>query len=107
MMDVFTSAPVAAKSSAMPAHKGLWPNDHHGLEDRRTSTIRLDEEQAIAVRELDPTAHLALQYNQLLPQSGMLCFKSALGLEERGTVDLPEVGTTDWRNTTMRAPNAV
>jgi hypothetical protein len=43
----------------------------------------LDEEQAIAVRELDPTARLALQYNQLLPQRGILCFKSGLGLEER------------------------
>jgi hypothetical protein len=42
-------------------------------------------QQAIAVRELDPTAHLAQQYNQLLPQRGILCFKSALGLEERST----------------------
>jgi hypothetical protein len=55
-----------------------------GLEDRRAPTIKLDEEQAIAVRELDPTAHLALQYNKLLPQRGVLCFKSALGLEGRG-----------------------
>ena len=68
----------------MPAHKGLWPHDHHGLEDRRTPTIKLDEEQTIAIRELNATAHLALQYNQLLPQRGILCFKSALGLEERG-----------------------
>jgi hypothetical protein len=45
----------------MPAHKRLWPNDHHGLEDRRTPTIQLDEEQAIAVREMDTTAYLALQ----------------------------------------------
>jgi hypothetical protein len=78
-------APVAAKSSAMPEHKGLWPDDHHGLEDRWAPTIKLDEEQAVAVRELDPAAHLALQYNKLLPQRGILCFKSALGLEERGT----------------------
>jgi hypothetical protein len=28
-------------------------NDHHGLEDRRTPTIKLDEQQTIAVRELD------------------------------------------------------
>src|SRR5260370_6031717 len=56
----------------------------NGLEDRRAPTIKLDEEQAIAVRELDPTGHLALQYNQLLPQRGILCFKSALGLEDRG-----------------------
>jgi hypothetical protein len=68
----------------MPAHKGLWPNDYHGLEDRRTPTIKLDEEQAIAVRELDATAHIALQYNQLLSQRGILCLKSALGLEGRG-----------------------
>jgi hypothetical protein len=68
----------------MPAHQGLWPDDHHGLEDRRAPTIKLDEEQAIAVRELDPTVHLALQYDQLLPQRGILCFKSALELEERG-----------------------
>jgi len=32
----------------MPAHKGLWPDDHHGLEDRWTPTIKLDEEQAIS-----------------------------------------------------------
>ena len=54
-------APVATKTRAMPAHKRLWPNDHHGLEDRRTPTIQLDEEQAIAVREMDTTAYLALQ----------------------------------------------
>jgi ABC-type multidrug transport system ATPase subunit len=54
-----------------------------GLEDRGKPAIQLDEEQAIAVRELDPTAHLALQHNQLLPQRGVLCFKLALGLEER------------------------
>jgi hypothetical protein len=52
----------------MPAHNGLWPDNRDGLEDRRKPAIQLDEEQAIAVRELDPTAHLALQHNQLLPQ---------------------------------------
>jgi hypothetical protein len=45
-------------------------------------TIRLDQEQAIAVREPDTSAQLALRYNQLPPQRGILCFKSALGLEE-------------------------
>jgi hypothetical protein len=39
--------------------------------------------RSLAVRERDPTAHLALQHNQLLPQRGVLCFKSALGLKER------------------------
>jgi hypothetical protein len=28
----------------------------------------LEEEQAIAVRELDPTAHLALKHDQLTPE---------------------------------------
>ena len=59
-------------------------DDHHGLEDRRTPTVKLDEEQAIAVRELDTTAYLAPRHGQLMPQRGILCFKSALGLEERG-----------------------
>jgi hypothetical protein len=77
-------APVSAKSSAMPAHKGLWPNDHHGLEHRWAPTIKLNKEHAVAVGEPDPTAHLALQYNQLLSQRGIFCFKPALGLEGRG-----------------------
>jgi hypothetical protein len=68
----------------MPAHKCIWPDEHHGLEDQRAPAIKLDKEQAITVRELDSTAHLALQYNQLLPQRGILYFKSALGLEVRG-----------------------
>jgi hypothetical protein len=77
-------APVATKPSAMPAHQGLGPDDQHGLEDRRTPTIKLDEEHAIAVRELDATAYLALQHGQLMPERGILCFKPALRLEERG-----------------------
>jgi hypothetical protein len=46
-----------------------------------TAAIKLDEEQAIAVRELDPSEHLSLQRH--LPERGILCFRSALGLEER------------------------
>jgi hypothetical protein len=42
----------------------------------------LDEEQPIAIRELDATAHLALQHGQLLPERAILRLKSALGLEE-------------------------
>jgi hypothetical protein len=39
----------------MPAHQGLGPDDDDRLENRWKSAIQLDEEQAIAVRELDPT----------------------------------------------------
>jgi hypothetical protein len=54
------------------------------FEDRRKPTIQLDEEQAIAIRELDATAHLARQDDQLMPEHGIFCFKPALRLEERG-----------------------
>jgi hypothetical protein len=37
----------------LPAHEGLGPDDRNGLEDRRKPTIQLDEEQTIAVGELD------------------------------------------------------
>jgi hypothetical protein len=69
----------------MPADKSLWPDDYHGFEDRWAPTIKLNEKQAIAVRELDATEQLALQYNQLVPERSILCFKSALWLEDRGT----------------------
>jgi hypothetical protein len=37
----------------------------------------LEEEQAIAVRELDPTAHLALKHHQLPSERGILSLDSA------------------------------
>jgi hypothetical protein len=40
-------------------------------------SIQLEEEQAIAVRELDPTAHLALKHHQLTPKRGILSLESA------------------------------
>jgi hypothetical protein len=41
---------------------------------------QLDEEQAIAIRELDPTAHLALPHGQLTPQRCILCFQAVNSL---------------------------
>jgi hypothetical protein len=70
----------------MPAQERLGPDDHQwpsGLME--TPTIQLDEEQAIAVGELDTAAHLALQHDQLMPERGILCFKPASGFEERGS----------------------
>jgi hypothetical protein len=67
----------------MPAHNRLGPDDRHALEDRRKPTIQLHKE--IAVSEGDESAHLALQHDQLMSERGILCFKSALGLEERGS----------------------
>jgi hypothetical protein len=47
-------APVAAKTGTMPAHEGLGPNE------------------AIPVREVDTTAHLTLEHDQLMSERGIL-----------------------------------
>jgi hypothetical protein len=40
----------------------------------------LQEGQPIAVRELDPAAHLALKHNQLTSQRGILASSRLIGL---------------------------
>jgi hypothetical protein len=40
----------------------------------------VEEEQTIAVRRLDATAHLALQHNQMMRERRILGFKSAVRL---------------------------
>jgi hypothetical protein len=44
----------------------------------------MDEEPAIAVRELDAAAQLALQHDQLMSERRILGFKPTLRLEWRG-----------------------
>jgi hypothetical protein len=56
--------------------------------------IQLEEEQAIAVRELDPTTHLALKHNQLTSKRGILSLKSA---------DRPERETNSLKRKTSSA----
>jgi hypothetical protein len=77
-------APISAKASTMPAHQRLGPDDRHGLEDRGKPAIQLDEEQAVAIREVNTTSHLALQHSQLMTERGILCLKPAPRLERRG-----------------------
>jgi hypothetical protein len=50
---------IGAKSGPMQAHDGLGPHDRHGLENRREQAIQPNEEQALALAELDATVHLA------------------------------------------------
>src|SRR6516164_2565116 len=71
-------APIPAKAGTMPAHDGLGPDDRDDLEDRRKPTIELDQEQAIAVRKVEATAHLSLQYNKLTSK-GVLAVLARLG----------------------------
>jgi hypothetical protein len=58
--------PVPAEAGTMPTHEGFGSNDRNELEDRGKPSIQLDQEQAIAVRELDATSHLPPQNGQLM-----------------------------------------
>jgi hypothetical protein len=51
--------------------------------ERRKLSVKLDEEQAIAIPEMDATARLPPQYDQLTSERYVLCLKSALRLEWR------------------------
>jgi hypothetical protein len=44
---------------------------------RMSRLWQTEEEQAIAVRELDPTAHLALKHHQLTSERGILSLEPA------------------------------
>ena len=68
----------------MPAHQRLGPHDRHNLEDRWKPAIQLNEEQPIAVGELDAAAHLALHDHQLMPEGGILRLKPTSRPERRG-----------------------
>src|SRR5215475_14213943 len=71
-------APVATEALAMPAEQRLRPDDRDGVQCRRKPATELDEEQAFTVSQLDAAAYLALQYNHLLPECGILGRKLAL-----------------------------
>src|SRR5215472_18539340 len=68
-------APIAAGARAMPSHQRLGPDGRHRLHDRWKPPIQLQEEQAIAVRELDPTAQTS--------ERGILSLKPADRPERR------------------------
>jgi len=57
----------------------------------------LQEEQAIAIRELDPTAHLALKHDQLTSERGILSLKSADRFERRNQQPQKEEKQRDHR----------
>src|SRR5712672_4378191 len=84
LLDSETSSAVATKTCTMPAHQRLGPDDRDGLEDRRIPSIQQNEEQAIGVHQLGPTASLSPQHDQLMPERGVLRFKSTCRLERRG-----------------------
>src|SRR6266566_4860932 len=60
------------RKPAMPAHEGLGPDDSDGLEDRWKPSIQLDQEQAIAVREVGTTTYFPLHHDQLVSERRVL-----------------------------------
>jgi hypothetical protein len=81
----------------MPTHEGPGPDDRDGVQDRWKPSIQLDQEQAIAVREVDTITHLPPQHNQLVSERRVLCLKSALRLEQRGEQSQEEAEQRDHR----------
>ena len=81
----------------MPADESLGADDCYDLQDRWKPSIQLDQEQAITIREPDATAHLPLQYDQLLSERRVLCLKSDLRLERRGEQGQEEAEQSDHR----------
>jgi hypothetical protein len=66
----------------------------------------LEEEQAIAVRELDPAAHLALKYNQPTSERGILGLKPADRPERRNQQPQNEEKQRDHRGRRYVIPSS-
>ena len=75
--------PVAAKSSSVPTHERLRPDDCDSLQDRWKPAIQLDEEQAVVVGEPYTTTAAAFQDNQLMSKHRVLGFNPHPRLEWR------------------------
>jgi hypothetical protein len=94
MIDIPWSEPVvllpnepwACEASPSPRQprRARFPDDREDLQDRRKPSIQLDKEPTIVVGKPDPALHLTLQYDQLMSECHVLCFKPALRLEWRG-----------------------
>jgi hypothetical protein len=66
----------------------------------------LEEEQAIAVRELDPTAHLALKHDQLMSKRGILSLEPADRPERRNQQPQKEDEQRDHRGRRYVIPSS-
>src|SRR5258706_6513838 len=76
--------PIAAKAGPVPTHQRLRLDNRYDLQDRRKTSIHLDEEPAVAICEPSPAFQLTPQDNQLMPENRILRLKPALRLEWRG-----------------------
>src|SRR5258706_815304 len=76
--------PIAAKAGPVPTHQRLRLDNRYDLQDRRKTSIHLDEEPAVVICEPSPAPHLAPQDDQLMSEHRILRLKPALRLERRG-----------------------
>ena len=67
----------------MPTNEGLRLNDNEVLQDGGKPAVKLDQEQTIEVRDMDPATHLAPQHHDLVTKRRILGLKSTLRLEWR------------------------
>src|SRR6202171_2377167 len=75
--------PIAAKADPMPPHQRFRLDKRHDLQDRRKSSIHLDEEPAVVICDPSPALQLTAQDYQLMSENRILRLKPVLRLEWR------------------------
>jgi hypothetical protein len=65
----------------VPTHQRLRLDNRYDLQDRRKTSIHLDEEPAVVVCEPSPAFQLTPQDHQLMSERGILSLKPDLRLE--------------------------
>src|SRR6202165_5996986 len=73
--------PIAAKAGPVPTHQRLRLDNRYDLQDRRKTSIHLDEEPAVVVCEPSPTPHPAPQDDPLMSENRILRLKPQLRLD--------------------------
>jgi hypothetical protein len=77
-------APTATKAGPVPTHLRLKLDNRYDLQDRRKTSIHLDEEPAVVICEPSPAFQLTSKDDQLMTENRILRLKPALRLERRG-----------------------
>jgi hypothetical protein len=89
--------PIAAKAGPVPTHQRLRLDNRYDLQDRRKTSIHLDEEPAVVICEPSPAFQLTPQDDQLMSENRILRLKPALRLECRGQHDQNKPNQRDHR----------
>ena len=68
----------------MPPNESFRLNNRENLQDRGKPAVKVDQEQSIQVRKVDPATNLTPQHHHLMPKRRVLGLKSAIRLEWQG-----------------------